>query len=111
VQGKILAGTAYAPSGDGGPGEPLVEGFLRDLNAALPGLDLQRQQVLQVLWGLIPAVAEGSMTPASRPVIHDHGRHGGPRGLVSVSGVKLTTARAVAERVLGTVALRGRRAA
>ncbi|HEV2853289.1 MAG TPA: FAD-dependent oxidoreductase [Thermoanaerobaculia bacterium] len=113
-QGKILAGTAYAPAGaseDTGPEEELVDGFLRDLNAALPGLDLRRQQVLQVLWGRIPAAAEGSTTPASRPVIHDHGRHGGPRGLVSVSGVKLTTARAVAERVLRTLDLRVRRAA
>lgn len=110
-QGKVLAGTAYAPSGDGGPMEELVEGFLRNLNAALPEPDFQRQQVLQVLWGRIPATAEGSTTPASRPVIHDHGRHGGPRGLVSVSGVKLTTARAVAERVLRTLDLKVRRAA
>jgi glycerol-3-phosphate dehydrogenase len=110
-QGKILAGTAYASSGEGGPGEKPVEGFLRDLNAALPGLDLRRPQVLQVLWGRIPAKAEGSTTPALRPVIYDHGRYGGPRGLVSVSGVKLTTARAVAERVLETIALGRRRAA
>lgn len=110
-QGKVLAGTAYAPSGEGGPGEELVDGFLRDLNAALPGLDFRRQQVRQVLWGRIPATAKGSTTPASRPVIHDHGRHGGPRGLVSVSGVKLTTARAVAEKVLRALDLRARRAA
>ena len=110
-QGKVLAGTAYAPSGEGGPGEEWVDRFLRDLNAALPGLGFQRQQVLRVLWGHIPATAKGSTTPASRPVIHDHGRHGGPRGLVSVSGVKLTTARAVAERVLRMLDLRARRAA
>jgi glycerol-3-phosphate dehydrogenase len=112
-QGKVLAGTAYAPAIEESepPGEPLVSGFLRELNAALPGLGLGREHVLQVLWGRIPAVAEGSTVPASRPVIHDHGRQGGPRGLVSVSGVKLTTARAVAERVLRTLDLGERRAA
>lgn len=112
-QGKVLAGTAYAPATEESqaPGEPLVSGFLRELNAALPGLDFGREHVLQVLWGRIPAVTEGSTIPATRPVIHDHGRQGGPRGLVSVSGVKLTTARAVAERVLRTLDLGERRAA
>jgi len=37
---------------------------------------------------------------ARRPVLRDHGRSGGPRGLVSVSGVKFTTAPAVARRAL-----------
>jgi glycerol-3-phosphate dehydrogenase len=36
-------------------------------------------------------------------VIHDHGAEGGPEGLLSVSGVKLTTSRAVAEKVLARV--------
>ncbi|MFL6197048.1 MAG: FAD-dependent oxidoreductase [Thermoanaerobaculia bacterium] len=103
-KGKVLAGTAYAPAGEEVPGEAHVEGFLRDLNAALPGLDARREQVARVLWGRLPAVAEGSTTPATRPVIHDHGRAGGPQGLFSVSGVKLTTARAVAEKVLKALA-------
>jgi glycerol-3-phosphate dehydrogenase len=102
---KLLAGTFYARVTeelltDRVPGEPLVEEFLRELNAALPGFDLRREQVARVLWGRLPAEAEGSTVPSSRPVIHDHGAQGGPRGLISVSGVKLTTARAVAEEVL-----------
>ena len=120
-KGKMLAGTYYAPATDERlrdgrdgrdgrertPGEPLVKELLRELNAALPGQDLLREEVLRVLWGRLPAQAEGSRTPAARPVIHDHGHHGGPRGLVSVSGVKLTTARAVAERALRTLAAGG----
>jgi glycerol-3-phosphate dehydrogenase len=108
-EGRLLAGTAYTPvragSGEEGPDEVQVWQFLAALNAALPGFDLRRSDVLDVLWGRLPAVAEGSVELASRPVIVDHGRHGGPQGLVSVSGVKLTTARAVARRtlkVLGT---------
>ena len=107
-QGRVLAGTRYLPAREeGGPGEPEVAGFLRELNAALPGLDARREQVLEVLHGRLPAIAEGSAVPASRPVIHDHGRRGGPRGLVSVSGVKLTTARAVAREVIRALAAVG----
>jgi glycerol-3-phosphate dehydrogenase len=103
-EGRLLAGTAYAPvqggTGEEGPDEARIEEFLAALNAALPGFDLRRSDVLDVLWGRLPAVAEGSVELASRPAIVDHGRHGGPQGLVSVSGVKLTTARAVARRIL-----------
>jgi glycerol-3-phosphate dehydrogenase len=114
--GKLLAGTFYARISDErfggqGPGEPLIEEFLRELNAALPGAGLRREQVARVLWGRLPAEAAGSTVPSSRPVIHDHGAHGGPRGLISVSGVKLTTARAVAEKTLWLLERSERRAA
>jgi glycerol-3-phosphate dehydrogenase len=114
--GKLLAGTFYARIseerfGGQGPGEPLVEEFLRELNAALPGVGLRREQIVRVLWGRLPAEAAGSKVPSSRPVIHDHGAHGGPRGLISVSGVKLTTARAVAERTLRLLERSEKRAA
>jgi glycerol-3-phosphate dehydrogenase len=104
-EGKVLAGTYYvaSPGGSGpgaGPDEASVSAFLDELNAALPGWDVRREHVLQVCHGWIPAAADGSPVPASRPVIHDHGSGGGPRGLFSVSGIKLTTARAVAERTL-----------
>jgi glycerol-3-phosphate dehydrogenase len=36
-------------------------------------------------------------------VIHDHGAHGGPPGCYSISGVKFTTARRVAEQTLRTI--------
>ena len=110
-KGRVLAGTLYAPATEELPrdrvGEPLIGELLGELNAACPGLDVRREEVLRVLWGRLPAVAEGSRIPASRPVIHDHGAQGGPRGLVSVSGVKLTTARAVAETALRTLAAGG----
>jgi glycerol-3-phosphate dehydrogenase len=115
-KGRILAGTAYVPAGPGaadcgaGPDEAMIEGFIAALNAALPGFDLWRDQVQRVLWGWLPADAEGSPVPSGRPVIHDHGAAGGPAGLLSVSGVKLTTSRAVAEKVLAKVfANRGER--
>lgn len=112
-KGKILAGTRYVPAaGDAdlgsGPDERDVEGFLAELNAAWPGLRARREQVARVFWGWLPAAADGSAAPASRPVLCDHGASGGPSGLISVSGVKLTTARAVVERALAQVfAFRG----
>ena len=113
-EGKLLAGTAYAPvprgsPGEEGPDEARIEGFLAALNAALPGFGIGRGEVLDVLWGRLPAVAEGDTALASRPVVFDHGATGGPEGLVSVSGVKLTTARAVAEKALEVLFRRGAR--
>lgn len=109
--GQTLAGTFYVPSGaagsstdlGAGPREEDVTAFLGELDAALPGFGARGARVSRVLHGWLPAVADGSPEPASRPVIHDHGAAGGPEGLFSVSGVKLTTARAVAERALARV--------
>jgi glycerol-3-phosphate dehydrogenase len=111
-EGRLLAGTAYAPvprgsSGEEGPDEAMIGSFLTALNSALPGFEIGRGEVLDILWGRLPAVAEGGLALASRPVIFDHGAAGGPEGLVSVSGVKLTTARAVAERALAALSRRG----
>jgi hypothetical protein len=104
--GRTLAGTRYLPAAPdlgGGPREEDVAAFLADLEAALPGFEARRAPVAQVLWGWLPATAEGGSVTSSRPVIHDHGAAGGPAGLWSVSGVKLTTARGLAERVLARV--------
>jgi glycerol-3-phosphate dehydrogenase len=117
-KGELLAGTAYVPATGqtdfaAGPDEEAIEAFLASLNAAFPGTGpgIWRDQVRRVFWGWLPAAAEGSAIPSGRPVIHEHGgAGGGPAGLISVSGVKLTTARAVAEKVLGRVfARRGER--
>lgn len=107
-KGRVLAGTCYVPSpGGSGPGaapdEACVDDFLAALNAAVPGWNLRSSEVARVCHGWLPAEADGSAVPAGRPVVHDHGGAGGPQGLFSVSGVKLTTARAVAERTLSQV--------
>jgi glycerol-3-phosphate dehydrogenase len=103
-KGKVLAGTCYQPGpAPSGPSGEQIQSFVDELNEALPGLALGRGEVLAARWGHLPAKRRGSLEPADHPVIHDHGAHGGPRGLVSVSGVKLTTARAVAEQTLTTL--------
>lgn len=106
-KGRILAGTYHVPSS--GPrrdtfGESaLRERFVADLRRALPALELGSEAVLRVFWGYLPARRPGSATLSVREVIVDHAGHGGPRGLWSVSGVKLTTGRWVAEKTLRRV--------
>ena len=101
--GGILAGTFHAPwtgSTDPIPDERLVQTFLGELNAAVPDLGLRREHVVRILPGLLPAATEGGTTPAARETIHDHGAHGGLGGVYSISGVKYTTARRVADHAL-----------
>jgi glycerol-3-phosphate dehydrogenase len=106
-KGTVLAGTSYAPlaedSLEAAPSQAQVAAFLADLNAAAPGLDAGPKDVLQVYAGLLPARTAETIDLANREVIHDHGAAGGPKNLFSVSGVKFTTARLVAQKTLAKV--------
>jgi glycerol-3-phosphate dehydrogenase len=106
-KGLLMAGTSYAAAAENSleaaPSEAQVAAFLADLNAAVPGLTLAADDVQQVYAGLLPARSTGTIDLANREVIHNHGATGGPRGLFSVSGVKFTTARQVAEVALRTI--------
>ena len=106
-RGRVLAGTYHAPWFGGAravePTADQVGDFLSDLSFAVPGWDLRRGDVLHTFSGLLPAAVEGTDRLAVREVLHDHGAAGGPVGLYSMSGVKFTTARAVAEKTLRTV--------
>jgi glycerol-3-phosphate dehydrogenase len=103
-KGVLFAGTGEAPWGDEPgdiiPSDSQLGAFIADLNRSVPGLALQSTEVASVMAGLLPLARPGGSTLASRETIIDHGRQGGPRGIFSISGVKLTTARLVAERVL-----------
>ena len=103
-RGGTLAGTCHLPW-SGPVTRPLVDEaqiieFVKALNEAVPGLDASRGDVRAVYAGFLPARSDGSDRQASQAVFCDHGAAGGPRGLYSVSGVKLTTARLVAARAL-----------
>jgi glycerol-3-phosphate dehydrogenase len=76
-----------------------VAAFMTELNQAFPALDLTPADITLVHRGIVPAVAHGSrVTLQSHDRILDHSTDG-IEGLVTVSGAKYTTARAVAERV------------
>jgi glycerol-3-phosphate dehydrogenase len=82
--------------------------LLDEVNAACHGLSLSPADIVRYQWGWLPLKAgreAGSpLELAERPLIVDHGSANGIRHLFSVEGVKYTTARAVAERVVDQVA-------
>jgi glycerol-3-phosphate dehydrogenase len=106
-KGLLFAGTGHAPWSDG-PDRPKPSGehmikFLEDLNAAVPSLKLKQEDILQVFAGLLPVSEADSVKISTREVILDHSKHNGPMGFYSVSGVKFTTARLVAEKTLDII--------
>lgn len=106
-RGRILAGSVYVAwtggSGDPVPSQKQIDDFLDDLNVAVPGLDLTPRQIVRVYAGFLPTTGEGSVQLTTREIIYDHSRHGGPRGLFSLCGIKYTMARLVAEKTLRTI--------
>ncbi|MHC4471974.1 MAG: FAD-dependent oxidoreductase [Planctomycetota bacterium] len=104
---QVLAGTYHLPwSGEMGtpaPPEEAVSAFLDDLREAVPNLGVSRADVRRVLAGWQPAKKDGSEEFATRDALWDHAREGGPAGFFSLSGVKYTTARLVAERAIRRV--------
>jgi len=103
--GRLLVGTGHAafagqPGDECVPGVDLLEAFTRDLNEAVPELGLGMADVARVFSGLLPTTAPGESDLTHREVLIDHGRNGGPKGLHSVSGIKFTTARRVADKLL-----------
>ncbi|NNE43063.1 MAG: FAD-dependent oxidoreductase [Gemmatimonadetes bacterium] len=106
-KGHLFAGTYHSRwkagwSPEVAPPEAMGH-FLAALNETLPGLKATPDDVLDVRWGRLPAAAEDTADLAVRPRIVHHGAEGGPAGLFSVSGVKFTTARRVAEETLGVI--------
>ncbi len=108
-RGRILAGTGHE-AWLGKPDRPLptrtqlIE-FIHALNRAVPGLKLQLEDVGRIFAGLLPTTAVGSNELTKREVVVDHGKTGGPAGLYSVGGIKFTTARLVAEKILDQAGL------
>jgi glycerol-3-phosphate dehydrogenase len=78
--------------------EEEVENFINDMNKMVPGLNVTEKDIQRVYSGILPAKENGTL--ANREVIFDHSRNGGPKGLFSISGVKFTTSRLVAEKTL-----------
>lgn len=102
---RTIAGTAQIPC-DADDFSPVptpeeVDTFLHNLNEAAPGLDVSMADVTCIWHGQVSASFAGSNIATDRPVVIDHTEFGGPSGLISVSGVKFTTARRLAQRVVG----------
>jgi glycerol-3-phosphate dehydrogenase len=81
-----------------------VDAFVDEINETFPDFRLGSPDITLVHRGIVPAVANGerlSLLGQSR--IIDHAADGGAPGIISVVGVKYTTARVVAEHVVDQV--------
>jgi len=87
--------------------EKEIETFIQEVNAAYEAAALTREDIRHVYVGLLPRADIHSGTGEVQMLKHyrilDHSKADGTEGLVSVIGVKYTTARDVAERVVDLV--------
>jgi glycerol-3-phosphate dehydrogenase len=81
-----------------------VQEFLDQINSAHPPLKLSLKDVRHVTWGFLPvnkANANNHQVKLTRDgVVIDHQKKDGISGLISILGVKYTTARVVAEQAM-----------
>jgi glycerol-3-phosphate dehydrogenase len=105
-----VIGTSHAPY-QGEPdgveaNEEDVQELIDDVNDAYPGAELRRDDVRLVHRGILPMVpgigSSGGVTLEKQYTIRDHRREG-IEGLVTLVGVKYTTARDVAEKAVDRV--------
>lgn len=103
--GLMMAGTTHRPADgpDTRPTDADVRSMADDLNRASPTLGLTPADVLRVDAGVLPADEGDPGEPTSRVRVVPHRDAGGPDGLVSLAGVKYTTARASALRAIELV--------
>jgi glycerol-3-phosphate dehydrogenase len=115
-EATTLLGTWYVPWQGQDPDALVRRGaaaLIEEFNAACPGLALAEPDLVRCQWGLLPLRAGRepgrSDALAVRARVIDHGFGFGPRHMLSVEGVKFTTARGIAESVInGVVASLGR---
>lgn len=100
--GRTIVGTSYEPA-EGVPSDPLA--FLDEAARAFPWAGIGKADVAVVHEGLVPGRG-GASGLSTRPRLHDHEVEDGLPGLVSLQGVKYTTARLVAEQAVDLVVRR-----
>jgi glycerol-3-phosphate dehydrogenase len=101
---RLLVGTGHAVLHDGEyrpPKSKELAVMIDDCNASIPGLKLTANRIKRIFWGIMPGKENGQL--GRRPVFFDHSVNSGPMGLYSVSGVKFTTARKVADQCLSRI--------
>jgi glycerol-3-phosphate dehydrogenase len=97
---------ALVEPGDNGVSAAEVDAFIVQANEAFPALKLTRGDVTLVHRGVVPAIVRnGRPELKPHPDIIDHASEGAA-GAMSVVGVKYTTARGVAERVVNGIGKR-----
>ena len=105
---KSMIGTYHLPWHDAPHkfqlNEAMVQGFLDQINSAYPPLKLSLKDVRQVTCGFLPVNHEHTNEEYVKltrdGVVIDHQKDGGVSGLISILGVKYTTARVLAEQAM-----------
>jgi glycerol-3-phosphate dehydrogenase len=105
--GRALIGTGESATthdpDDGRVDQAELAGFVGEVNATFPHLNLRCDEVTMVHRGIVPAMQRnGRLTLQGEAQVFDHGRDG-LDGLVTIVGVKYTTARLLAERGIDLV--------
>ena len=80
-----------------------LDQFLEELNATLPSANLKRSDIAHVYWGRVPtedAMDENGVKRRKADEVIDHQERDSIEGLYSLVGVKLTTARAIAKKLV-----------
>jgi glycerol-3-phosphate dehydrogenase len=101
-EGRTIVGTSYEPA-EAPPSDPVE--FLCETARAFPWAGIGRGDVAVVHEGLVPGRGD-AFGLSTRPRLHDHEAEDALPGLVSLQGVKYTTARLVAERAVDLVVRR-----
>jgi glycerol-3-phosphate dehydrogenase len=104
---RSLIGTAHLPY-EGHPSnfevtEAEIQCFIDEINDAYPTAALKLRDVQRVYSGLLPIVESGSVQLVRHHRLYDHQKEDRIDGLISVSGVKFTEARYVAEKTIDVV--------
>jgi glycerol-3-phosphate dehydrogenase len=108
-RGRTLVGTGEASEprqpDDQAAKRDELEPFLAEIHDTFPALGLKLSDVTLVHRGIVPAiVANGRMSLLGHSRVIDHGvQRTGPANLVSIVGVKYTTARSVAETAVNLI--------
>jgi glycerol-3-phosphate dehydrogenase len=85
--------------------EAEIRDFMDEINQAYPAASLQLRDISCAYGGLLPAAdnSESVVRLVRRHRLYDHRKEDGVEGLISVSGVKFTEARYVAEKTVDLV--------
>lgn len=107
-QGRVLVGTHQADATGSAdteaPSAADIDTFLAEVNTAFPALKASGADVKFVHCGMVPASVRGSAVDLlGEPQVTVHTQ---PAGLVSLIGVKYTTARLAAERAVDALGLK-----
>lgn len=104
-QGYSLICSLHLPCPEDNPDhvtitEEEITEYLSKINQGYPGADLEEKDIVNILWGVIPAEDRGSAAPLKHYRIIDHQAEDHISGIISVGGVKYTTGRDVAQKTI-----------